>query len=149
MTMRHAFARSLALTLALLAAACGGSDSASTTTPTVTTTPTTELFEGKLQGGGDSSFYSFTVNTTGNVNVTLAAVTLTTTPGTSTNLVLGVGLGTPIATDCSVTSQVSTGPGLVSQLVGSSLAQGIYCVRVFDVGTVTGPINFAIRIVHT
>jgi hypothetical protein len=148
--MTHAFTRFLALTLALAAAGCGGSDnSAATTQPTVISGPTTELFEGKLQGSGDSSFYSFTVTTTGNVNVTLASVTLTTTPGTSTNLVLGVGLGSPVATECNVTTQVATAPGLTSQLVGSSFAPAVYCVRVFDVGSVRGPINFAVRILHT
>jgi len=149
--MRHLSKRSLVLMmLALAAAACGGSDSSSTATePTVVGTPSTELFEGKLQGAGDSAFYSFKVNTAGNVVVTLASVTTATTPGSSVNLPLGVGLGSPLATDCSLTSQTTTGPALTSQLTGANFSPNIYCVRVFDVGTLRGPVNFAVRITHT
>jgi hypothetical protein len=146
--MKHVLTRLFALMLALVAAACGGSDNA-TTAASTTTGPITELFEGTLQGAGDSTFFSFTVNATGNVNVTLASVTTATTPGTSINLALGLGLGSPVATECSVTNQTTTTPSLVTQLFSANLAPAVYCVRVFDVGTVTRPINFAVRIVHT
>jgi hypothetical protein len=148
--MKNVLMRPIALALALAATACGGSNnSAATTTPTTVATPTAELFEGKLQSRGDSTFFSFTVNAAGNVNVTLASVTTATTPGSSTNLTLGVGLGSPLATDCNLTTQTTTGPGLTSQLVGSNFSPAIYCVRVFDVGNLTVPVNFAVRIVHT
>jgi len=145
--MTHAFTRPIVLALALAMAACGSSDSS--TSPTTTTTPTTELFEGKLQSRGDSMFFSFTVSTAGNVDVTLAAVTGATSPGASTNLALGLGLGSPLATDCNLTTQTTTRPGLTAQLTGSNFSPAIYCVRVFDVGNLTTPVNFAIRIVHT
>ncbi len=148
--MKNVFTRSIALALSLSAAACGGSDSSSTAaTPTVVAGPSTELFEGKLQGRGDSTFFSFTVGVTGNVSVTLASVTTTSTPGSTANIALGVGLGSPLATDCNVTTQVTTGPGLVSQLTVSGFSPAIYCVRVFDVGNVSVPVNFAVRIIHT
>ncbi len=103
--MKNVFTRSIALALSLSAAACGGSDSSSTAaTPTVVAGPSTELFEGKLQGRGDSTFFSFTVGVTGNVSVTLASVTTTSTPGSTANIALGVGLGSPLATDCNVTT---------------------------------------------
>ena len=144
--MRHAFLRPIVLAIAIAVTACGSSDNS--TSPT-TTTPSTELFEGKLQGAGDSMFFSFTVGTAGNVDVTLASVTSATSPGTSANVLLGLGLGSPLATDCNVTSQVATRPGLTTQLTGTNFAPAIYCVRVFDVGNLTTPVNFAIRIVHT
>jgi hypothetical protein len=147
--MRNVFMRPIVLALAVLAAACGGSDSTTPTAPTLPTGPTTELFEGKLQSAGDSAFFSFKVNVAGNVNVTLASVTTATTPGSSVNLVLGVGLGAPLATDCNLTSQMNTAPALTSQLVGSNFSPAIYCVRVFDVGNLTVPINFAVRIAHS
>ena len=65
------------------------------------------------------------------------------------NLPLGLGLGTPVGTDCNLTQQTTTGPGLVPQLTASSVAVGTYCVKVFDVGNVTVPVNFAVRIDHT
>jgi hypothetical protein len=144
--MRHAFLRPIVLALALAVTACGN-DSA-TTTPT-TTGPSSQLFEGKLQGSGDSQFFSFTVTTAGNVNVTLASVTTAATPGTSLNLALGVGLGSPLGTNCNLTQQTTTGPGLAPQLIGSNFSPAIYCVRVFDLGNVTVPLNFAVRIEHT
>ena len=53
----------------LLTAACGNDDS-TPTTPT-TTGPSTEVFSGTLAVRG-SSFYSFTVATSGQVSITLA-----------------------------------------------------------------------------
>ena len=141
--------RPIVLALVLSAAACGGSDSSATTAPTEAVGPSTELFEGKLQSRGDSAFFSFTVNVAGNVSVTLASVTTATTPGSSVNLALGVGLGSPLATDCNLTSQTTAAPALTSQLVGNNFSPAIYCVRVFDVGNLTVPINFAVRITHT
>jgi hypothetical protein len=134
--------------LAVLAPACGGSDTPATPTTTAAG-PSAELFEGKLQGAGASAFYSFTVGTAGNVSVTLASVTTSSAPGSSTGVVLGIGLGTPLATDCNVTSQVSTPAGLAAQLTASNQSPAIYCVRIFDVGNLKVPINFAVRIVHT
>jgi hypothetical protein len=145
--MRYAFLRPIVLALALAMAACGG-DNSSTTSPTATG-PSSQLFEGQLQSRGDFQFFSFTVTAAGNVNVTLASVTTTTSPGTSLNLALGVGLGTPLGTDCNLTQQTTTGPGLTPQLTGSNFSPAIYCVKVFDVGNLTVPVNFAVRIDHT
>jgi hypothetical protein len=89
------------------------------------------------------------VSTAGNVSVTLASVTTASTPGTSVNLPLGIGIGTPLGTACNLTQQTTTGPGLTPQLTGSNLAAAIYCVEVFDVGNLTVPVNFAVRIQHT
>ena len=134
--------------LSVLAPACGGGDTPATPTTTAPT-PAAELFEGQLQGTGGSAFYSFTVSTASNVSITLASVTTAATPGSSTGVTLGLGFGTPLATDCNVTSQVSTPAGLAAQLTASNQSPAIYCVRVFDVGNLKVPINFAVRIVHT
>lgn len=145
--MRHAFLRPIVIAFALAVAACGGDNTA--TTPTTSTAPGPELFEGQLTGPGASQFFSFAVTTAGNVNLTLASVTTAATPGTSVNLSLGIGLGTPVGTGCSLTQQTTTTPGLVPQLTGSNVAVGTYCVTVFDVGNLTVPVNFAVRIDHT
>jgi hypothetical protein len=147
MTAMRPLLRSIAIAFALAMTACGGDNAA--TTPASTTGPTTELFEGQLTSRGASQFFSFTVSTAGDVNVTLASVTTAATPGTSLNLPLGLGLGTPVGTECNLTQQTTTGPGLVAQLTGSNLAVATYCVKVFDVGNLTVPVNFAVRITHT
>jgi len=144
--MRHAFLRPIVLALALAMTACGNDTS---TTPTTTTGPTSEIFEGQLQGPGGSQFFSFTVGTAGNASITLASVTTAATPGTSINVPLGLGLGQPLGTDCNLTQQTTTGPGLAPQLTASNLSPAIYCVKVFDVGNLAVPVNFAVRITHT
>jgi hypothetical protein len=146
--MTHVLRRPLVLILALLVVSCGGSDDSTSTTPTATG-PTSELFEGKLQGPGDATFYSFTVGTAGNVSVTLASISTSTAPGSSTSIPLGIGLGSPLGTDCNVTQQVTATPGLVTQLTGTNFSPATYCVRVSDVGSVRGPLTFAVRITHT
>lgn len=136
-----------AVALALAMAGCGGSNTSSTAAPTVTTGPQTTLFEGALAVGG-SAFYSFTVTTEGLANVMLASVTTTTAPGASSPVVLGLALGTPLGTDCTITNSLPASAGLTSQLV-NNLTPGTYCARVYDIGNLRSTVNFAIRIVHT
>ena len=142
-----AAAFALAIAAATAMAACGGSSSTTPTTPTVVTGPTPTLFEGKLTVGG-FAFYSFTVNSTGDADVMLASVTTTTSPGSELNVVLGLALGTPLGEDCSITASMPARPALQSPLV-NNLTPGIYCVRVYDIGNLKAPVNFAVRIVHT
>jgi hypothetical protein len=133
---------SFVLGLGLLTTACG---SDTPTTPTTPALPTTEAFSDTL-GVQGSSFYSFTVAATGQVSLTLASL-VPTQPGPAVNTVMGLGVGSPSGTDCSVTNSVTTAPGLVAQLVSSQSA-GTYCAKIYDVGGLTGPVNFTVRIVH-
>jgi len=142
-----AWALLTAAAFALAIPACGGSDNSTPAQPTVVATPQTQLFEGKLNVGG-STFYSFTVTDTGNANVMLASVTTSTAPGTSIGVPLGLAIGSPIGTDCTITTALVASAALQSPLV-SNLTPGIYCVRVYDVGSMTVPVDFAVRIVHT
>jgi len=145
--MNKLTAVALLLTLPALSA-CGGSDNApSATSTTAIVGPQTVLFEGKLAVGG-SAFYSFTVQTEGNANVMLASVTTTTSPGSEATVILGIALGTPLGTDCSVTTALPASAALQSPLV-SKLTPGIYCTRVYDIGNLRSAVNFAVRIVHT
>jgi len=130
-----------------LAGACGGSDSSSTTTPSAIVGPSTELFEGTLDPQS-FKFYSFSVQQTGNVSVMLASVTATTAPGTSSAAALGISLGVPSGTDCTIQNAAPAAPGLTSQLV-INMTPGLYCARVYDIGNLKSTVNFAIRIVHT
>jgi len=145
-TMMKALALALTLAAAAVAtSACGGDDTAAPTATTATG-PATALFEGQLTIGG-SAFYSFTTAADGLANVMLASVTTTTSPGTSSPVVLGLALGTPTGTDCAITSSLPTAAGLTSQMV-NSLTAGTYCARVYDIGNLKAPVNFAIRITH-
>ena len=131
------------LVLGLLTVACGGSDTP--TTPTTPTLPSAETFSGTLPVQG-SSFYSFTVAAAGNVSITLASL-VATPPGPAQKTVMGLGVGTPSGTECSVTNSVTTAPGLTAQLV-NSLTPATYCAKIYDLGELTAPVNFTVRIVH-
>jgi len=129
--------------LGLLTAACGGNNNPST--PTTPALPSSEVFTGTLAAQG-SSFYSFTVAASGNVSITLASL-VPKAPGPAVNTVMGLGVGTPDGTTCAVTNSVTTAPGLTAQLV-NSLTPATYCAKIYDLGQLTGPVDFAVRIVH-
>jgi hypothetical protein len=137
---------SRALALCAIASLAGGCDKPTTTEPTTTdTTIYTELFSGTLEANS-SKFYSFSVVNPGTTKITLASVTAT-AGGPALSTVLGVGLGTPEGTGCAMSQSQQTSAALTSQL-NADLEPFIYCVRIFDVGNVSGTINFAVRIVH-
>ena len=77
----------------------------------------------------------------------LASVTSTTTPGSESNVVVGLGVGQPAATDCTVTTSLLARAALQSPLV-SNVTPGIYCVRVYDVGNLVGTVSYEIQVVH-
>jgi hypothetical protein len=137
------------MALATAASACGGSNNPTAAQPTVTVTatPQAELFEGTLAVGG-AAFFSFTVQATGDADAMMASVTTSPAPGMSTGVALGMAIGSPLGTDCTVIKAVVAAAALQSPLV-SNLTPGIYCIRVYDVGTLSAPVNFAVRIVHT
>lgn len=105
----------------------------------------TEVFTGSL-ALKDSSFYSFTVNATSNVFLTLASMTLA-SPGPAVSVPVEIGLGIPAGIGCGLTQSVIVPPLLTPQ-IGVTLDPGVFCVSIQDVGNLTSPVNFAIRIVH-
>jgi hypothetical protein len=129
--------------IALLTVACGSDNNPST--PTTPNLPSSEVFTGTLAAKG-SSFYSFTVATSGNVSITLASL-VPKAPGPAVNTVMGLGVGTPDGTECAVTNSVTTAPALTAQLV-NSLTPATYCTKIYDLGELTGPVDFAVRIIH-
>lgn len=139
--------------LAVWLAACGSSSSptsptSSTSTSTSTTSvasPTvTEEWDGTLAVGG-SRFYSFTVEDNGTVNVTLASIGGSFVPATVT---VAVGLGDPSGTDCATTSTTNVSVQTAAPQVTSTLAPGVHCVRIADVGNLFAPANFSVLVAH-
>jgi hypothetical protein len=138
--------RSVVFPLLVAASLCAAGCSGSSTSPTTTVSGTvTEVFAGTLSVGG-SSFYSFTVSSTGTASVTLASIT-TGVPGPAANIAVNMGLGVPAGIGCPVTTSVTVGPALTAQ-IAQILDPGIYCVNIADVGNLTAAVNFAIRILH-
>lgn len=129
------------LVLASATAACG-KNSQSTTAPS---SSSTETFSG-LMGLQGSSFYSFTVSAAGAVDITLASLMANST-GPASSAVVGLGLGNPVGTGCSLIKSVNTAPALTTQLT-SAVNPDVYCVQIQDVGNMTVPLHFTIRISH-
>jgi hypothetical protein len=136
--------RSMLLALALVSLAAACSNSAATPSPT-TTGPTTELFSGSLSVQG-SSFYSFNATQAGTVSLLLASVT---SPGgrATSPVILGLGFGIPLGTGCTHDQSLEAAAALTPQIsTGTTL--GVHCVDVYDVGNLTSPVSFTVRIVH-
>jgi hypothetical protein len=134
-----------------LCAACNEPETPTSATTTATTTATstvatptvTEDFVGTVLVGS-YSFYSFVVEQNGTVNVTLTGMAGTNVPST---VWMGVGIGVPTAEDCATTTSVNTQAAASAQLTGT-YPPGTYCARVYDIGNLAGPAQFAVTIAH-
>ena len=124
------------LLFALIAAACGGGKTP--TTPSSTSGGKSETWSSTVAPGGQSS-KSFTVNADGTITVTLTAAVTT----------LGLGIGLPRTTGggCRLSVAVNAVPGATPQ-VSTNAEAGQYCVQVYDLGTLTDPAAFAVKIDH-
>ncbi len=135
--------RLLVCLVSLAGAACA--DSAPPTTPSTEPTTTTEVYVGTLSPGG-SGFYSFRVLSPGSVSVTLASLTNAGTGATLTSP-MQIGLGVPAEENCAVAASVTAGPSLTAQIT-RPLSANIHCVQLVDLGNLTAPAAFGVRIVH-
>jgi hypothetical protein len=115
-----------------------------------TTAESSTMFSSTLPVLG-STFYSFDVGSAGAVSLTLASVTPITPAGSlpppALPVVLGMAFGVPQGTGCSLDQSLETAAGLTVQFITES-PMGVHCVAVFDVGNLTGPVNFTVIIEH-
>jgi hypothetical protein len=133
---RRAASAVLVITACLLLANCGSNSTP--TTPSTTATSTSETWSSTVAPGGQSS-RSFTVNAAGTISVTLTAAGDT----------LGLGVGLPRVTGggCRLGVTVNASAGSTPQ-ISTSADAGQYCVQVYDLGTLTDPVGFAVKIDH-
>src|SRR5215510_11494648 len=122
--------------LVLFTTACGKSNSPTTPTRTPAAASKSERYVATM-GVGGSSFYSFSVSEYGTVNVTLTAVSGVDDP----SVAIGLGLGVPSGFGCTPSSTTTTAAGSTPQIT-NTLETGVYCLRVYDVGNLTGPLTF-------
>jgi hypothetical protein len=118
------------------------SDDDNNNTPTAPTTPVTvtETFADTIARNGART-HNFTTQSSGQVTATL------TTLSPDSALVVGFALGTWNGTLCQqVLVKDDATQGTV--LFGGVSSFGSLCVRVYDVGNVTEPINYEITVVH-
>lgn len=126
------------LAIALAAAACGDD------TPTTPTVPTpvalTDTFSGSLNQNGAAT-HPFLVGSSGAINTTL------TTVGPDSAVVVGMSLGTWNGNACQIVlAKDNAVQG--STVLGAATSAGNFCVRIYDVGNLTGPITYQIDVQH-
>ena len=127
-------------------AACNKNSTSTTTSPTLTAAAATitESFSAPIAVSG-GVFYSFSFAAYGNINVTLTGVT---GDGLAEGQTLGMGIGRPGGTSCTTVSTVAVLPSDTAQLTGT-YGPGIYCVRVYDTGSLTAPVTVAVTVTHS
>ena len=115
-------------------------DTTTTTGTTVAASPVTETFSGQLAKGG-YAFRSFNAAKAGTATVTLTSVSV------SSTLKVGFGLGIPDTTgsNCLFTRSSETAAG--GQLT-ATVDAGVYCVKLWDLGTLTASTNFVVTIIR-
>jgi hypothetical protein len=129
--------------LALLTTACGNKNNSPTTPTRTPAAPTASERYVSTMGVGGSSFFSFSVAQYGTVNVTLTAVSGFDDP----SVAIGLGVGVPSGFDCAPTSTATASAGSTPQLT-NVYEIGVYCLRVYDVGNLNGPLTFDVTIAH-
>jgi hypothetical protein len=128
--------------LATGAAGCNDDTPETPTTPTNPTTPLTftETFTGTLNTNGAASS-AFTAKTGGTVTATL------TTVAPDATVAVGIFLGTWTGSACQVV--VANDNAVQGAIIsGTVTSAASLCVRIYDVGKVTAPVNYTITVVR-
>ncbi len=128
---------SLAFAAALTATACGDDDPL----PSDPTPPTsiTETFSESLNPNGGRT-HEFAVDRAGDVVATLTGLT----PDTET---IGLGIGTWNGVTCNIII-ANDKAALNASVIGSATGTGMLCVRLYDVGTLTAPVDYTVTVQH-
>lgn len=139
--MRLIILLALVVPIAAAAAGCKGAISRFPTTPTPVTV--TETFTGTININGAASHPFFT-SATGTVTATLSSL------GETPPAMVGFSLGTFSGTTCSVTTALFNDKAVVNSVVQGTVATlgGSLCVRIYDVGVLTEPVMYEIKVQH-
>ncbi len=137
MSPLRAFVSPWLVILILVVAACG-SDNSTPTTPSNTSSVMSETWSSTVAPGGQST-RSFTVNASGTISVTVTAAGATVGVGVGLPRLSGGGcrLGVTVNASAATNPQIST-----------AADAGQYCVQVYDLGTLSDPVGFALKIDH-
>ena len=132
--------------IGLLTGACGQNETGTSPSETSTSSANTQRFDAILNPRA-SAFFSFQVGGNGGaVSINLASLSPIYRPG-ALPIAVDIGYGVPVGEGCELRKSVQTAPGLTSQLT-DSLTIGIYCASITDLGNLTEPVNFSMRITH-
>jgi hypothetical protein len=128
--------------LASVGAGCGDSESPAAPSPSPTPTIKTETFASTVTQKGATS-HGFEVTTGGTVSVTL----LSAGPPASTTVGLGLGIPNANGANCNLALSLNTTAGGDAQIT-TDVDPGLYCVTVYDAGSLTAAVRVSVQIVH-
>ena len=114
-----------------------------TTAPTETTAPSvTETLEGRL-GVRGAAVHPFVVTEAGTVTASVSALD-------PNDAVIGISLGSwNAATSVCQMLLANDAAAVGSSFVGSATLAGTFCIRIIDVGRLTGPVSYSVSVTHT
>ena len=129
------------LPLALMAGACSSVYDSLPTTPDPVIV--TDVFTGTLKINGAAS-HAFFTSATGTVTATLSSL------GETPPAAVGFSLGTFSGTTCSITTGLFNDKAVVSSVIQGTVSTlgGSLCVRINDVGSLTEPVTYEIKVQH-
>jgi hypothetical protein len=137
--MRLLILRALIASLAVMVAACSGLIDELPTTPDPVIT--TETFTGTLTVNGGQTHQFFT-SATGAVTATLTSL------GEAPPETVGFSMGTMAGSTCTIVL-ANDQAVVTSVLTGTvSTLQGALCVRMYDVGKLTAPVDYSFTVSH-
>jgi hypothetical protein len=141
------------LVVALSAAACGGNTPTSPSTTSSAPATVTERFDAIIDVKA-SSFFPFAVNQSGgSVSINFASLSPLNRPGLlPATMEIGYGMGVRDddgnVVGCDLLKTIQAIPALTAQLTDPLTAGTNYCANIADIGKLTEPANFSIRITH-
>lgn len=130
--------------VALTAAGTACSTNPLTTAPTETTVApsVTETLEGRLDVQG-AAVHPFVVAEAGVVTAFVSTLD-------PSDAVIGISLGTwNAATSVCQAVLANDAAAVGSSFVGSATVAGTFCIRIIDVGRLTGPVAYSVSVTHT
>jgi len=131
------------LAVALAAVALGAGACDDNNPPTLPTTPTppptvTETFTGTVNPNGAVT-HSFSTEAAGTLTATLTTL--------NPNTPVGIALGTWNGVSCKIEIAADNAQQGVT-VTGTASALGAFCVRIYDVGALTGNASYEVRVTH-
>jgi len=123
----------------MLAAGCSDPTPPSRPTPVPATIP--ETFTDTLLVLGANT-HTFSVSAVGAIEVTLDSVQ----PGAA----VGLGIGFPSLGSCSPIDRVAAAvAGKTVQLSGTATVPGLFCIAIYDSGSLVEPVAYTITVLHS
>ena len=137
--MQQQILRLLIASLAITVSACSGLIDELPTTPDPVIT--TETFNGTLTVNGGQTHQFFTA-ATGTVTATLTSL------GENPPEMVGFSMGTMSGSTCNIV--LANDRAVVTSIVSGTVStlSGALCVRVYDVGKLTGPVDYTFTVSH-